>query len=347
MMSLEQLSTASRMAAGRDLATICALLARSQGSLHNAAVLADHARVSSRVREVLKTAIAAGTLSELPEFLPIASGFVQSLANAGAFDTVAASGAIRLGFDRRGFLLSSSVTVGTVREGAAIPVRAVEIAADLLDAPTNAAAILVLTEELMALAPGAADLIERELRRATIGAVDRPFLSTMADAGDAVTSTGSIAADLSAALDTMDVDSASRLVLVAPSADVRRAALVASNGLRDFPELTVNGGTIAGIRVVPSDFISGSPQYAVLIDATGLAIAESPLELDVATHAALEMRDDPTAYSAGGSPLEPKAASTMVSLWQTNSRGIRSWRSVAYAPIRAGAVCRIDDLSWA
>lgn len=138
---------------------------------------------------------------------------------------------------------------------------------------------------------------------------------------------------------------ASSLVLAMPDSlalflSVMRNAL----GQREFPGLTMNGGDLDGIPVVTSQYLansSGAGNLVVAINGEDVLLADDGnVTVDVSREASIQMVDNPTNSAATGT------ATSMVSLWQTNSIGLRAEREITWAKAKAEAVVYIDDVNW-
>jgi hypothetical protein len=100
-------------------------------------------------------------------------------------------------------------------------------------------------------------------------------------------------------------------------------------GNRLYPELTVNGGTVGGVTVLPSDQLSSG--QVVTFDATQLAHNPGAVVLDASENACIDM-------SGGNSPV--------LSLWQKNLRALRAERIYGTKILRNGAVASVADATY-
>ena len=340
--SLQELAFADRSRNALDFSRTALFLLKAQGSLSQAAMLAQQGGASSRIVTSLKAAVPANLLTDdVGDFGILSAGFVASLSTSGAFDAVRTGGAIRLPISNPAFRASTVALTGDISpENTWRPVSTLTVAPGQLITAWSTV-ILVATAELLDNAAGAVDLFNNELRRATVAGVDRAFLAELANGAATVSATSSVLADISSAADAMSLDSSARLILIAPTTNVRHLGLAAlADGRKVYPELTVNGGRIGGVQIIPSDNLplAGSPADqtgAVLVDASQVAVADGALQLDTARNASLQMADAP---SAGAQPA--------VSLWQTNSRALRVRRRIGYARLRSTAAAVIDGPDW-
>jgi hypothetical protein len=88
------------------------------------------------------------------------------------------------------------------------------------------------------------------------------------------------------------------------------------NGARIFPDVTVGGGDIYGVPVLTSP---GVADVLALVDADGLLVCDEGGSLDIATAAAFEFEDAPSA-----------GAQSVISLFQTQSIAIRTERLIGW-----------------
>ena len=117
-------------------------------------------------------------------------------------------------------------------------------------------------------------------------------------------------------------------------------------GQREFPEMMMTGGRLNGIPVLATEYATADSNGddIVLMNAPDIWMADDgEVTIDASREASLQMQDNPTIDSAGGGV--PVAAS-LVSLWQTNSVGIRAERYINYAKRRTQAVQIIGNANW-
>jgi hypothetical protein len=100
----------------------------------------------------------------------------------------------------------------------------------------------------------------------------------------------------------------------------------------------VNGGEILGVPVLVSD--GQTDGQITLVDAKGLAVALGDLDLRSSDQAALELTATPS-----GSSATPTATS-VVSLWQTNSRCLLAEREFAVKVIRPSSAATMTGVTW-
>lgn len=108
-----------------------------------------------------------------------------------------------------------------------------------------------------------------------------------------------------------------------------------------FPGVTAFGGSLDGIPVRVSQYLannggSGGAPF-ILVDESEIWLADDgSVTLDASEQASLQMDDAPTNASA------PVAATSLVSMWQTNSIALRAERFIWWGARRSGAVQWID-----
>lgn len=114
-------------------------------------------------------------------------------------------------------------------------------------------------------------------------------------------------------------------------------------GQPEFPGINMNGGTLGGLPVITSEYITPntSGDFIALVNARDIYLAdEGGFMVDMSREASLEMSDAPT-----GDSLAPTAAS-LVSLWQTNSVGFRAERTINWKRRRETGVQWLNNVHW-
>lgn len=114
-------------------------------------------------------------------------------------------------------------------------------------------------------------------------------------------------------------------------------------GAREFPDIGVNGGTLEGIPVITSQYMAGptAGDYVILMNAQDVYFADDGgVDVDMSTEASLQMDNAPTNNS-----VTPTATS-LVSLWQTNSVGFLAERTVNWMRRRDEGVQYLSAVNW-
>jgi HK97 family phage major capsid protein len=111
-------------------------------------------------------------------------------------------------------------------------------------------------------------------------------------------------------------------------------------GQREFPGITMQGGTFFELPVIVSNYLT---DYVALVNAEDIYLAdEGGVDIAMSTEASLEMVDNPTQDSGAADPVE----TSVVSMFQTNSVAFRAERTMNWARRRASAVSWMDNITW-
>jgi len=115
-------------------------------------------------------------------------------------------------------------------------------------------------------------------------------------------------------------------------------------GQPEFPGLDQNGGTLLGFPVITSDYVKQvAPDEVILVNAREIYLGdEGGFAVDMSREASLEMSDAPTGVSGPAPPVPAQ----VVSLWQTNSVGLRAERTINWMPRRPEAVVVLNGVHW-
>jgi HK97 family phage major capsid protein/HK97 family phage prohead protease len=249
-----------------------------------------------------------------------------------------------------------------VGEGKPKPLTSFDFDRTTLD-ELKVAAIAVVTEELLRKSSPSADSILRDsLAAAVVARLDEDFIDP-AKAASAGVSPASITNGVSAIASTGNDADAIR-------EDVRQlmATFIAANnaptsgvwimssltalaislmvnplGQPEFPGINMNGGTFLGFPVITSEYFSAvsAGGYIALVNASDIYFAdEGGVRVDVSREASLQMLDNPT-----NDTVTPTATS-MVSMFQTNSVAFRAERILNWKKRRASAVALLDEVNW-
>ena len=147
-----------------------------------------------------------------------------------------------------------------------------------------------------------------------------------------IASTGDAADDISALFAAFEGNLASSFLVMHP---VVAAAIGLGNSLVN---VGARGGELAGVPVLTSRFVPAetSGTAIVLVDAQQVLFAAGPVDVSTATHASLQMLDNPTTNSSTAT------ATQLVSMFQSNSAALRVERFISWQVVRAGAVAWIQ-----
>jgi hypothetical protein len=99
-----------------------------------------------------------------------------------------------------------------------------------------------------------------------------------------------------------------------------------------------------GIPVIVSQYAanaSGGGNLVIAVNASDIFLSDDgQVTIDASREASLQMLDNPTNNSATAT------ATTMVSMWQTNSVALRAERFINWSKRRDDAVVYMDDVNW-
>lgn len=228
------------------------------------------------------------------------------------------------------------------------------------------AAICVLSEELVRFSsPSAETLMRNELARAVAERADVDFIdpnksavpgvspASVTNGVTPVTSTGNDAdsiredvALLFAPFINANLSPTGAVYVMSAVRALRLSLMRNALGNREFPDVTMMGGTLEGIPVIVSEYATSDSNGddIILMNAPDIWLADDgEVTIDASREASLQMLDNPTNDAAnGGNPV----ATTMVSLWQTNSIGLRAERFINWQKRRPQAVQVLNNANW-
>ena len=111
-------------------------------------------------------------------------------------------------------------------------------------------------------------------------------------------------------------------------------------GQPEFGGINMTGGNFAGLPAIVSDYVPAG--MVVLANASDIYLAdEGGVQVKMSDQAAVEMADNPAHDST-----TPTGATSMVSLWQTNSVGFLAERFINWARRRPSAVAVLTGATW-
>ncbi len=315
------------------------------------------------------TTTASGWASNLVNVSAVFADFVEylrPLTIIGRFGTNGIPSLRRVPFRT----ILASQTAGTtgywVGEGQPKPVSKPTFGSTYL-LPYKVAAISVATMELLRDSSPSVDAILRDdLARAVAARIDEDFMDPQKGADsvspasisngvtpinssgrDADSARNDVATALSAWLAVNNVPSSGVWVMAGVTA-LQLSLLYNALGQREFPSIEMTGGTFQGLPVIVSEFIgktTDSPtegRDVFLVNAQDIWFADDGgIDVAMSSEAALQMDDAPT--NASGPSV---TATSMVSMWQTNSVAFRAERTVSWARRRTESVQQIAQVEW-
>jgi hypothetical protein len=296
-----------------------------------------------------KSAVAVGGIdtgtwgSQLAEFQESSAGFLQSLSPFSAFDRIMNDGAFTRAPLRSRVVVSSSASVGSVvSEDTLKPLGAMSFASEYLAAHKAIAQVVVSDELALSMLPGSTSQIQADLGKGVARVCDEKFLEIVSQSTGITSnpssglSTAQFLDDLDDALQAIEVGAGSKLYLIVPVSVAKSLIL-----LRDstgpstkfsLPDVTVNGGTIQGIRVVVTsaeNFVDG-----ILLDASAVAADGGVAITEVSNESILRLDDNPTAGTF-----------RYVSLWQNNLQLTRTERYFGAVVLRSDGIAIITNMA--
>jgi HK97 family phage major capsid protein len=225
------------------------------------------------------------------------------------------------------------------------------------------ATISVLTEDLLRFSnPSAEVLVRDSLAGSLIERIDIDFVdpakaavahvspASITHGITAIHSSGVTAADVRADIASAMTKfiqaniSPTTAVWIMPAIIALRLSLLRNAfGQREFPDITMMGGTLEGVPVITSQYVPTDTAGSLLILANASDIwlsDDGNVTIDASREASLQMLDNPTNASADGTPT------TVVSMFQTNSVALRAERFINWQLRRAAAVAVVDQVVW-
>lgn len=259
---------------------------------------------------------------------------------------------------------TAGTTAGWVGEAAPKPLTA--MAFDTITMRwAKAAAIVVLTEELVRFSnPSAEAIVRADLARGIVQFLDRQFVdpsvtavtnvspASVTNGVTAIVPSGSnmaaFRADTAALLATFyaaGISTAGGHWIMTQQQAQKLSVAQNSLGQQIFPTITPEGGTLMGYPVVASENIpstTGSPSEGFpiifIVPSEVLLADDGQVTVDASREATLQMDTTPD------SP--PTGSTNMASLWQLNMLGLRAERWITWLKRRAGAVGYISAAKY-
>lgn len=226
--------------------------------------------------------------------------------------------------------------------------------------PLKCANITVLTQDLLRRASAnAEEMIRTEMKNALTALIDDSFIDPT-NAGSANVEPAGIAygAISIAASGTGDADDirldirnllqvfvnnnqegAAPVLIMRTGTALGASFLVNALGQSEFPNVTMDGGTILGIKVITSQTVPSGVVVALQPSEVYYA-DEGGFMIDASDQASLQMLDNPT------NDVVTPTATSMVSMFQTNSIAFRCERILNWARRRPNAAVYLTGAAW-
>lgn len=273
----------------------------------------------------------------------------------------------RVPFNMRVGSLTSGLTGYWVGQGLPIKVSKGTTSSTSLGI-TKVAGLSAFDDEIMRLSSPSIDMLVRDqLTEACTAIIDTSLIdpnqggstnvqpASLTYGVTPITATGTnyaaLSTDIQSMLDTIldvDVDPRGAVLVMPPQRALALSMMVTSLGVRQFTDISMEGGSIFGMRVVVSRYvgsISGSPNYGdmiVLIHPREVFVADDGnVTIEASREASLELLDNPTNQSTGAT-----AATSMVSMFQTNSTAVKAVRFINWTKRRSVACQFIRNAAY-
>lgn len=293
----------------------------------------------------------SGFASQIADYTWMASEFIEYLRPMTVIGRIPTLR--RVPFNIKVPTQSAGSTVNWVGEGLAKPVTGLTLSTATLRF-AKVSGIIVLTEELVRFSnPSAEALVRADLAAQIVQFLDEQFLdatvtavanvnpaSITNGAGTAAASGGTAADfryDLQLAITQMvnaNIDVSGVYIVMQPALALAMSLMRNDLGGKEFPDLTVNGGTLEGFTCITSN--SGPSGQITFLQPSEVMLADDGgIALDVSREATVTMDD-------GTSPT----VTTSVNLWQNNLVGLRAEREITWARRRDAAVYYISSAAY-
>lgn len=311
----------------------------------------------SAAARVCKAAVPAGAIKpgeawgpELAAYANAMREFFEAVKQQTVLDRL--PGVRRTSMYVRTLTQGQKLSASFVGQGKPVPMSRLSFAADTLE-PLMVAGITAATSEMVKnSSPRGEDIIRKDLTRALAEAVDLALLDP-SNAGVIAEAPASITHGINPLTvpggDMDDVKGCFEAMVARFAGDLTRAVVIGRpelfvrlSGLLNFPNVGARGGEMAGIPAVPSTGLPNADDGScrlVLVDPTGIALAEDQAQIAVSTSGTIEMLDDALQQDA----LSSQGAN-LVSLFQVNAIGFLGKLFVNWKVARPGSVSMIDGI---
>jgi HK97 family phage major capsid protein/HK97 family phage prohead protease len=329
---------------------------------------------NTRVHSILKAAVAAGTTTDstwaapLVDYQTLAGEFIEFLRPQtilGKFGLGGVPSLRQIPFNVRMGRQTSGGSGYWVGEGKPKPLTKFDYEEVTLRW-AKVANIAVLSEELVRFSNPSADLLVRQAladalrERMDIDFVD-PGKAEVSNVSPAsilngvvgITSAGNTSAnartdiqELMQAFIDNNLTPTNGVFIMGTANALALSMMQNALGQAVFPNITMNGGTLSGLPVITSEYISqlsdssGSP--VILVNASDVFLADDGVvTIDASREASLQMLDNPTNDVTGAT-----VATSMISMFQTNSVALRAERVINWKKRRAAAAAYISQAAY-
>lgn len=363
--------TAPNLEKGIPFTRYVKALAMARGNKFEAQAIAESNKhwmeTTPQVALILKAAVAAGdTLtsgwaSEIAYKENLTNEFIEFLRPATVLGKI--QNLTRVPFNVRMGGQNSASSAYWVGQGKPVPVSKLGTTEVTLGI-AKAAGLVVLTEELVRnSSPAAEILVRNDLRDSIAQFLDVQFLdpnyaevtnvspASITNGVTPLTPSGTDAAALRKDMQTLidnftqnNLDISNAVWIMSPTRAMAISMMLNSLGQEIFPQMTMQGGTFLGLPCITSlsANIAGSPasgDMIILANAPEILLADDgEVAIDASREASIQMLDNPTNDASGST-----VATSMVSMFQTNSVAIKAVRFINWKKRRTFAVQFVRD----
>lgn len=201
--------------------------------------------------------------------------------------------------------------------------------------------VVITNEQLTNLSSAGQTSVNQTLANSIASAIDGGFLNLITSTDTEsfpASGTGAVNvwADLRQAMLAVSASGGGNIYAIAsPAVGVMLATLATADGAQVF---SAAPNEIANLPLLISE---GAPAGEIIIvNASQIAADGGPILPDRARHASIEMSDTPTHNSA------TPTATSLVSLWQTDSSALRASAEFGALPLNESAVCIISGVDY-
>jgi len=261
----------------------------------------------------------------------IASEFLELLRPATILGKI--GGLRRVPFNASVPVQTAGGSYGWVGQAAPKPVTKLGFGTAKLDM-SKAAGIIILTEELVRssspsaeaivradMIAGIAQFLDQQFIDPAVGPVANVHPASITNGLTAIPSTGDPTADFMALLSAMtaaNIPLSGVTVILSETNALGLSFQKDANGVRTFPNVGINGGSVNGLQIITSNTANG---WVIALQPSAVLYADDGgVSIDVSREASVQM---------DSAPMNPADATTVyVSLWQNNLVGLRAERFI-------------------
>jgi HK97 family phage major capsid protein len=367
-------SVGARLEPGQKMARFALALKRARGNLNDALSICQNNRgwmdTSPEVAMVLKAAVAAGDTttpgwaSELVYAQNLANEFIEFLRPLTIIGKI--TNFRRVPFNVRMGSQTAGSTGYWVGQGLPVPVSKLTTSSQTLGM-AKAAGLVSIDDELVRSSSPSAELMVRDDLAAAVtqlldvsfidpnlGAVVNVSPASVLQGVTPITPSGTDYAALKTDVKALfapviaaNLGIEGGVFVMTHTTALALSLMQNALGQDQFPGININGGTWFGLPVITSQYalIPGSPQFGniiALVFPREIFLADDgQITISISNEASIQMLDNPTNQSTGGT-----VATTMVSMFQTNSEAIKAVRYLNWAKRRPQAAQFIQAAAY-